>query len=480
MNDDKDFPLELGTIVPGEVVFLELPQLPLGLHTVRISARDPSGTPQPLGDLNVIMRIREARPWMPGANPQGPLLVQLDPARPTIEEVWEGRAEIIVRGPSGRQVKTKISLFSTNGDHPILTKQLPPLPLPVNADSWRNHFQRFFSQARDVQEAYDLARYCHLEFNADELGAYSIRCERNFTPLRWSVRRHQERNQVRLFDDSGSSTKPAVSRYSFESPAVEERLDIASEFDVPTKGGLYVARLDEIAAAIIAPPTGNNLADLQCEPRFSEQDRSVTSILRLLALAKLWGSAALPGDLFSMIRQRTVMLELVRQIFRIIAGDRWGYAELAVRDGSPLASLEDAITKRREETPMVRELAYRITDLVGLTCSERVKSLAAIVAKFIQIRKSVILKPIVGIAPVPSKNQSAPRDPEWLCEFTLRLASDPSKLENWAGEQLHAGLTRLLELPTLAKAARYMVIATDNRLLSRATTGELYASWRWF
>ena len=67
----------------------------------------------------------------------------------------------------------------------------------------------------------------------------------------------------------------------------------------------------------------------------------------------------------------------------------------------------------------------------------------------------------------------------WLSELALRLASNPAVVEEWAGEKLHAGTTRLLEAPTLARAARFLVIATDRHLQSRTAPGERYASWGW-
>ena len=71
------------------------------------------------------------------------------------------------------------------------------------------------------------------------------------------------------------------------------------------------------------------------------------------------------------------------------------------------------------------------------------------------------------------------RDPKWLSELALRLASNPAVVEEWAGEGLRAGTMRLLEVPTLARVARFLVIATDRHLQSRVAPGELYASWGW-
>src|SRR5262249_39648865 len=98
-----DQTLEITPIEPGKPVFVELPQLPVGLHTVRIDVRGRhEAQPELLGDLDVVMRVREARPWAPGVSAQGPLVVETDPTTPTLEQLWEGRAAVTMRGPIGR------------------------------------------------------------------------------------------------------------------------------------------------------------------------------------------------------------------------------------------------------------------------------------------------------------------------------------------------------------------------------------------
>jgi hypothetical protein len=137
--------LEITPVSPGEPIFVELPQLPVGLHIIRVSARSgPSTEVEPLGDLEVVMRAREARPWSPGVSLQGPLLVYMDPATPTLEQLWEGRVDVTVRGPRARQVKCRASLFTKDAEAATVTMQLPLVALPLTADKWRAHFQTHF------------------------------------------------------------------------------------------------------------------------------------------------------------------------------------------------------------------------------------------------------------------------------------------------------------------------------------------------
>ena len=63
--------------------------------------------------------------------------------------------------------------------------RIPPLNLPVSAGAWRTHFETHFVRKAAVESAYDAARFCMLEFNAGELGAFTLECERDFSALRW-------------------------------------------------------------------------------------------------------------------------------------------------------------------------------------------------------------------------------------------------------------------------------------------------------
>jgi hypothetical protein len=78
-----------------------------------------------------------------------------------------------------------------------------------------------------------------------------------------------------------------------------------------------------------------------------------------------------------------------------------------------------------------------------------------------------------------SHDDQASESPLWLAEFALRLASSPKDAAIWAGPRLRPATTKVLEVPILARAARFMVIGTDRHLQSRTAPGELYASWGW-
>ena len=472
---------ESDDIAAGAITFVELPQLHVGLHTVRIHTRSrPKGTRQSTDELDVVMRIREARPWSPGVSSHGPLGVQVDPPAPTLEELWEGRVEMSVRGPAGRHVRCAVSLRDTESGAATVTKRLPPVAFPVTPDNWRRHFERHFQKSREAPPAYETARVCEIEFTCEELGAFTVRCEREFTPLRWAVRRDGQRNLARLLDDSGNTTPPQVVRMAFETPMVEESVELAQEYEVPTAGGLYVGRQGAFSAAVIMPPPVRGLADLRCAPHIDIRERSADAVLRAVAVARTWGGARLPGNLFSATRQRDVLQALAAHIFCLIGGDTWASAELSLsRRPNGFADLKRAVSKRREEAGIGEALASDCASLSSATSKERVRRVASLATSFhllpSPLRPEIARHDNAILRGRPARE----RDPLWLSELALRLASNPAVVEEWAGEELRKGTTRLLAVPALARAARFLVIATDRHLQSQVAPGELYASWGW-
>ena len=473
---------EVTSVPPGDTVFVQLPQLPGGLHTVHVHTRRFFGEdPEALGDVDVVMRIREVQPSSPRVNPQGPLVVQVEPAVPTLEELWEGRIEISLRGPMGRQVQCRASLFGHDEETAAVSEQLPPIKLPVEAERWRQYFNTYF-QKTPASRAYDTARVCELEFTAKELGTFSIRCEREFTPLRWAVRRSQQEWIVRLLDDSGTANPPAIARLAFEEPCIEEPLEPAATYSVPGSGSLYVARHSELTAAVIVPQVVHGINDLRCFPRIHEVERSPEAVRRILSRARLWSQARLPGDLFSAMRRREVLQALTAHIFKLVGGKNWGDVEESVHlRRAEIGELRRLVSKGSRVIDVGAELERDIEDLAAVPAAERVERFTALVRTARLLPSAMAANSKTGNSKVVQRSKNRREDgTEWFCEFVLRLASDPAVIEHWAGDHLHEGLRHLFDASSLARVARFAVIAIDRHLGSSPLgSRELYAGWGW-
>ena len=218
----------------------------------------------------------------------------------------------------------------------------------------------------------------------------------------------------------------------------------------------------------------------RCAPHIDARECSVDAVLRAVAVARTWGGARLPGNLFSATRQRDVLQALAAHIFRLIGGNAWASAELSLsRRPNGFADLKRAVSKRREEAGICVALASDYAALSTATSKERVQRVAWL-AKSFHLLPSPARPEIARHGNAILRGRPArERDPKWLSELALRLASNPAVVEEWAGEALRVGTTRLMQIPTLARAARFLVIVTDRHLESRVAPGELYAGWGW-
>jgi hypothetical protein len=469
ITGDDQASLEVTSIELGEPVFVEFPQLPVGLHTVHVRARTGAeAEAEALGDLDVVMRIREARPWAAGATLYGPLLVQVDPLAPTLEQLWDGQVDIEARGPAGRSMRCTVLLFEDADGKPTVTEGLPPLTFPLSPERWRAHFEKHFRELKKAQGRYDMARRCRLQFTAEELGAFTVECEREFVPLRWALRQPGHGPVARLIDDSGAADLAEVSHFTFERPAVPMLLPFAREYPVATPGGLYVARQGDFTAGLIALPRIRSLEDLGGTVEIDGRPRSAEAVLEAIKIGELWGSARSSGDILSWSKRQKVVSAIVRHVLLLVGGGRWAAAEREAETGADrdLAGLKRAVSQRRDQAGIAAALALEVADLAEAELEVRVSRLAELARSFLLLA-------------LDDSGQALTGSHRWLAEFALRLASSPKDAATWAGPELRLATTKLLELPTLARAARFLVIATDRHLESQVRTGEVYAGWSW-
>ena len=477
LNGDASSTLEISSVKPGQPVFVELPPLSLGVHRLNFSVQSGlAAETQYIDDLLAFIRIREDHPGSPFVDPRGPLSVEVDPTLPTLEQLWEGAVDILLRGPRGREVGTRVSLFERDAETAFYTKQLPPVSLPVTSEGWKTHFRNNFQRETIAQEAYDRAHFCSIDFSADELGAFTLRCKRNFTPLRWAIRRYDNGQVVRLYDNTGLLEQPLMSRAAFETPCVEEPLGHEPKHQVPSSGGLYTARMGEYSASIIVPPEfqGRGFAELVHTPEVERLGRSLDSVVRIVEIAGLWGQARLSGGLLSAIRQRSVMEALIAELFRLICGEKWARAEddfLTNDDSGALMTLSQAISRNPGELGLSALLVRDLEKIASAIPSDRVRILASLANRLLP--ESLLRR---TTNPQEAQLFDTPRG---LSELALRLASDPASVVTWAGQELRTALRLLLETPSLPRAARFLVLATERHSDSQSLSGSLYAGWKW-
>ena len=481
MDTSPQHSIELKSVDPGEPIFLELPQLQVGIHRLKFSAQSSLvDQPEPLDDQEAVIRIREDWPQTSTTERRGPLSMQIDPAHPSMEQLWDGEVEVLLRGPQNREVVSRFLLFERNGEPPILVKQLPPVILPVASEDWKKHFDKHIRNRQEVQEAYDSANVCALVFKAGDLGGFTLRCERPFTPLRWALRRDGNSYVAQLYDDSGDPEGPVLSHVAFETPFIEQQIPFATDIKVPDRGGMYVAQTSKHCTAIIVPPVlhhGYGFADLAFTLNIERWMRSSDSAVRVIKISGLWSRARLPGNVIAALRRQKVMDVLVCELFRLLCGENWTRAEEEAtsggRDTRNLEALASAISKNPTESGAGAALLRDAKTMALQGCSHRVDHLSSVAMEYRLLpesfRRTTTIQP--GSAGVVTT--------KWLVEFALRLASDPAGAEFWAGPKLRTGLNFLMDSPSLSRAARLAVMATDLHVPPGSPSGALYAGWRW-
>lgn len=452
--------IQFGRVVPGKTNFIELPDLPLGLHklTFRPQTNERRIAHESI-HLNVF--IREPHEWVPGVTAQGAFLVLMDPPSPTLEQLWEGRAAVEIHGPDGRQVSGSVTLFERALDQQIAQVVLPSLSLPVSAEQWEQHFGKHIRSTKAVANNYDMAQTCVIELKAEELGKYRIECERKFEPVRWALRRGIDCYQVKVVSDRGDDEALTVVSYDLLRPESAIALDAtANEYSVPLFGCLYTATSDRFTNSILVPPFQvRSFADLKVKTEIDITDHSANHLLALLAAAELWAASRIAGsDVLASIQIRNRVVDaILRAIAASIAGPAWQKEERIYNkrsDPGAISRLCQNIPVKVSENAMAAVIERDMAAIAALPIRTRIARLRDLTSKFLGVSNP------------------------YLVEFALRVAS--GCVRKWAGESAEKGIEQLHKRPVVMRVARAVVLGVDACVTREASNvGPVYAGWQW-
>jgi len=482
---DRLVPLEQTGLSGDRPSYIELPALPPGRHTVSIVARDHAGREQ-AGELEVTSR--EPVPWSPSASPGSALLVSVDPPRPSLEDLWEGRVSIEVAGPVGRAITCDIALYDAEGAPPRTARRFTNMSLPVTEAGWKDLLRDRITSDGGLSAAYDAARYALLRLAAGEFGLFELRCARESTPLRWSAATTNIGRSITLLDDTGFSDAINARHYDFARPDVAlsfDRLEAGTAVEVSADGGLYVAeRGSALAAMVIAPRvTLQDFAALAFDPQLASRDRHEGAVLASLRLIKLWADARLFGGVFASLRQQTVLLAFTRHLVFLLGGNSWDQAERLATTTGRLEGLRRAVGTRWDEASLASAIWECAATMARQSVASRVLKFSSLLQSHLHLR----LPPgeVAGVGPggerlIDRHRDSNPEHPDWLAELGLRLASDPARATTWLGTNLKMGVSHLIEKPQIPRAARFAVLCIGNYLPPEPVpAGRVHAGWEW-
>ncbi len=472
-TDVGEFTLQLGKrridVTPtqtGAPVFVELPGLPVGRHTLLVKVHDAHGRFTGISE-DLIIQVRERSIWHPESNTRGALLIMADPPTPSLEALWGGGVNIEAYGPKGRNIRCTFSLYDQGEKLPRVQKEVAGIPLPMRAENWSAVVDKWRVD-RQCQNSYDLAQRCELRFAAGDLGDFVLTAEREFAPVRWALRRQAQSYYLKVVDHTGA-TDPQVNYVSFQKPDVAQSKN-ASSFTtgngIEVCSGMYVVSSGEHNKAIVIPPQQlRALTDLNVNPNLCARTRTPGAILDLIRSLDLWTGARITGDVVSNNLRGQVLTALYMQLFQLICGERWGGVERTASMQSAGVACHTILEGfPPKEMPLAKAIAKDAEFLIEATPRERVEHL-----------KGLSL-PYLGFH---NKGQVA-NDPKLLCEFTLRLANWPAGVLAWANTRTGDLVAQLLDNPGCARATRLVAALVNVRNPSLTHGRDLFLSdWRW-
>jgi hypothetical protein len=463
-TDGTDVTVRLTPPPVGEVAYVRLAALSPGMMVCAIRAQSADGEGVE-GTLRIL--VREPRPWSRGRPSNTLVTITARPAQPTMEQLWEGRAELDVRGAEGRAARLTISF--EDGTKQLGVKRVAGVSLPLDARAWLETFDKEVRRDPRMQAAFDDARVCRVSVDVDDVGTATFEFEREFVPVRWKFRAASKTTVLRLINDSAAETVD-VARYSFTDPltrVAENAADLLHGVQPPEDGGLFVAETGNYRRGVVVPPLLRTFQDLSCRPRISIAGRSVSRVLELLACAQRWSTAHIPGGIAAVTRQRAVMEAIAEAIAEQLCGADWVRVERGTSSaGGSLHAMErlaGTISPRAEHRPIGQAIVRDATWYGTAPLAERV-------ARFSTVTKRTLASswPDAAVAL------------EHPSEFVLRLASDPAGFLAWAGARAEPGVRALFNFTTYTRAARCLVLVVHRTLPPTAIRPDhIYEGWTW-
>jgi hypothetical protein len=420
------------------VSFVQLDALPVGQHRLSVTAHSIGGE-DVSGELHIL--IRAPRAWKGRPATQGIVKINLDPNPCSMEELWEGKAVVEVLGPERRKVMVRTRFWGRN--RAVLHQvDSPHLDLPISAEVWRKIFSDHVLTDVHAQRAYDDAFSLDVEVNAQDLGTFRFSCERTLRSIRWQALSTEAGPTLELTTDENQRTFADVSRYSFDrpdNPQVIGREQHGGRVPVCRDGGLYLARIGNVEATIIAVPLEMPRANVtELRPLFGTYSATGDDLSLLVSLAEMWANAPVTGAPAGRLLRSAVLRSINQQIFAAIGGPKWNDAELAFSSEHDMRAIESL----RAALP---------NDVSGVAIEVMAK-----------LDKLVAEDPVTRAVWVHNRTRGVWTPAFWLAAFWLAAAPEQMRRQSKTGSTFLAHPT--IQFPGRMLLARFLVLAIDRHL----------------
>lgn len=275
--------------------------------------------------------------------------------------------------------------------------------------------------------------------------------------LRWICRHTHRTATVRLIDDTGFDSPPAVRFCTFQNPLdfteLEPRLAFAG-FPAEAPGGLFVAIQGAHTDAFVlsAPQTGNSLQVLLVNPRFLAPADDVNNTASALRLLLLWSNAHVAGPLATNRRDH-VTRGILGFVYGALTGHDWSQVEGDYLAAPRAEHSQDRLTRSVGGPPAFAVILRRDYRTIAEDTATGERWFAELAERY--------------------KVCSNPA----LSSFALRLASCPSNVFAMYKENLQTLFTEIKRVPTLLRGARLLALLSANDTTDATTS--MLPSWTW-
>ncbi|MBO3056575.1 hypothetical protein J4763_07195 [Burkholderia pseudomallei] len=437
-------PVTVGPVPAKRPIFFGLKDLPIGSHTVnvtaRFSAQHPDGGQQVLtsnASLNILMRAPQE--WVPGDISHRGFIVICDQVEPTLDALLAGHLSISIAGPRGRDVNCSLELIDSSGT--VLSRDpIGAVSLPVTRADFDAHLRRHLEGIEDPVH-YSTASQSRLVFDGGDLGVFRLELKHSVLPLRWCVKKAKTL-ELRLVNDGDNEHPTEIFFYPFEraiSPTNIELGQIDSGLHPEGNGGLYVASCAELHACVVASVWRKaGLEGLAVHPSFDTDPTEPGALERLLKNIGDWCESRAFGPLANQ-RRDIVVSDLRNHLFECLCGRRWASIERQVQDRGLTAELRNSL-----EEAVHKKVSFGIALSKGWS----------------EIMTNSILETSKRFHKCAERFQIC-ADPE-ITATALRLATQPAHVVRSLGPDLSDRLRPVRAMPEMVRASRLLVILSGE------------------
>ena len=488
IDDGAETVIAAGEI--GHPVFVRVLPLTVGKHSLTVKARRSASLDSivqtSVAEGFIEITVREPEAWTPGFVSNRALIVSLDPEDADLDTFSRNEVTLSVFGPESHSVTLSASLQGYDHQELFAEQIGGPMRLPIKPDAWRSRFKKLLNDEKYVS-AYLEATSGELLIAGEELGECFFRFERRSLPVRWVVHRDRHRIVVRLIDDTGQEeSEPEVRFFSMDRPLRAKRLTARESLtgmrvDEPP-GGLFVAkhslrtRDPEIHglnrersrhhgtilikhhsdALIVSNASTRGFQGLGVRPTFSElRDGSVT-VIDALYLLTLWQDARRVGFVVN-ARHEQLMNGYLRAIYLRLCGERW-------------AGAEDAFKR----SPVSRKAVEDLQQSVERSVTMRPNYAATLRRDYVKMDGDMTWAS-QWYADLASRYRICTN--KELCDFALRLASQPHRLSSVYRSRLDSLLRQVRETPAILRGARLLALLSANNIANESF--RMLPRWKW-